>query len=163
MNAEPYFLRMPAKDIDVVESGRRARKGRIAFDLGGDVSFSMAALESFAFARWEAVTHDALIVAAAVEYADKIVKRPPHGWARRLTLRIPVHDPARWNAPDVAGALHDAVGFLTGDVWAISFVKRAKAEPSLSLGMLPLPVPTQAILAFSDGMDSRAVAGIVGA
>lgn len=163
MSAEPYFLRMPAKDIDVVESGRRARKGCIAFDLGGDVRFSMAALESFAFARWEAVTHDALIVAAAVEYADKIVKRPSHGWARRLTLRIPVHDPARWNAPNVAGALHDAVGFLTGDVWAISFVKRAKAEPSLSLGMLPLPVPTQAILAFSDGMDSRTVAGIVGA
>src|SRR5688572_10346016 len=113
MTAEPYFMRMPGREIDVVEAGRPARKGRIAFDLGRDVSFSTAALESFAFARWQDVAHDALVVAAAVEYADKIVKRPPHGWARRLTLRIPVHDPARWNAPDVAGALHDALGFLT--------------------------------------------------
>ena len=156
-------MRMPAKDIDVIEPGRRARKDHIAFDLGRDVSFSTAALESFAFARWEPVTHDALVVAAAVEYADKIVKRPPHGWGRRLTLRIPVHDQARWNAPDVSGALHDVLGFLTGDVWVISFVKRTKAEPVLPLSMLPLTVPTQAILAFSDGMDSRAVAGLVGA
>ncbi|MEO9338866.1 7-cyano-7-deazaguanine synthase [Mesorhizobium sp. SB112] len=163
MSTEPYFMPMPAKDIDVVEPGRHARDGHVAFDLGSDVSFSTAALESFAFARWEAVTHDALVVAAAVEYADKIVKRPPHGWARRLTLHIPVHDPARWNAPDVAGALHDALGFLTGDIWAVSFVKRIQPEPALSLGMLPLPVPAQAILAFSDGMDSRAVAGLVGA
>ncbi len=163
MNAEPYFMRMPAKDIDVVEPGRRARKDHIAFDLGRDVSFSTAALESFGFARWEPVTHDALVVAAAVEYADKIVKCPPHGWGRRLTLRIPVHDPARWSAPDVSSALHDALGFLTGDVWAISFVKRTMPEPALSLGMLALTVPTQAILAFSNGMDSRAVAGLVGA
>jgi 7-cyano-7-deazaguanine synthase in queuosine biosynthesis len=163
MNAEPYFMRMPAKEIDVVEPGRLARRDHIAFDLGRDVSFSTAALESFAFARWESVTHDALVVAAAVEYADKIVKRPPHGWGRRLTLRIPVHDPARWSAADVSGALHDALGFLTGDVWAIDFVKRYTPEPALSLGMLPLTVPTHAILAFSNGMDSRAVAGLVGA
>jgi 7-cyano-7-deazaguanine synthase in queuosine biosynthesis len=162
MNAEPYFMRMPAKDIDVVEPGRRARKDHIAFDLGRDVSFSTAALESFAFARWEPVTHDALVVAAAVEYADKIVKRAPHGWGRRLTLRIPVHDPARWSAPDVSRTLHDALGFLTGDTWAISFVKDTTPAPALSLSMLALKVPTQAILAFSDGMGSRAVAGLVG-
>lgn len=163
MNAEPYFMRMPAKDIDVVERGRRARKDHIAFDLGRDVSFSTAALESFAFARWKPVTHDALVVAAAVEYADKIVKRAPHGWGRRLTMRIPVHEPKRWNDPDVSEALHDALGFLTGDTWAISFVKRTKPEPALPPSMLPLTVPTKAILAFSDGMDSRAVAGLVGA
>jgi 7-cyano-7-deazaguanine synthase in queuosine biosynthesis len=163
MNAEPYFMHMPAKDIDVVEPGRRARTGHIAFDLGRDVSFSTAALESFAFARWESVTHDALVVAAAVEYADKLVKRAPHGWGRRLTLRIPVHNPARWSAPDVSGGLHHALGFLTGDMWAISFVNRTTPEPSLPLSMLALTVPTQAILAFSDGMDSRAVAGLVGA
>lgn len=163
MSADPYFMHMPAKNIDVVEPGRHARGGHIAFDLGRDVNFSTAALESFAFAGWEAVTHDALIVAAAVEYADKFVKRPSHGWGRRLTLRIPVHNPERWNAPEVAEVLHDALGFLSGDMWAISFVKRRRPEPSLSPGMLPLPVPTHAILAFSDGMDSRAVAGLAGA
>ena len=64
MNAEPYFMRMPAREIDVVEPGRRARKDHIAFDLDSDVSFSTAALESFAFAKWEPVTHAALVVAA---------------------------------------------------------------------------------------------------
>lgn len=162
MIAKPDLPRMPEKSIDVVESGRRARKGCIAFDLGTDVSFSTTALESYAFARWEPVIYDALVVAAAIEYGDKVVKRTPRGWARRISLRVPVHDPARWNAPEVMDALRDAVEFLTGDYWTISFVKRAKAVPSFSLNMLPLPVKTQAILAFSDGMDSRAVAGIVG-
>ena len=148
MSAKPDLPHMPEKSIDVVESGRRARKGSIAFDLGTDVSFSTTALKSYAFARWEPVIYDALVVAAAIEYGDKVVKRSPRGWTRRISLRVPVHDPARWNASEVVDALRDAVEFLTGDYWTISFVKRAKAVPSFSLNMLLLPIKTQAILRF---------------
>lgn len=162
MSLKPYLLRIPETEIDVLEPGRRGRRGRIAFHLDRDVSFSTAALESYAFAQWESVIYDVLVVAAAIEYGDKVIKRPERGWTRRISLRIPVHDPARWNTLEVADALRDAVEFLTGDYWNISFVKRAKAAPSLSPNLLPLPVDTQAILAFSDGLDSRAVAGIVG-
>lgn len=156
-------LRMPDKEIDVVEPGGRPRRGRMGFMLGRDFTFSTAALESYAFARWEDVIFDAMVVAAAVEYADRVVKRPPRGWARRLAVRIPVHDPGRWNAPDVLSSLHDAVGFLTGDYWSISFVRRTGSAQSPSQDYLSLPIPTEAVLAFSEGMDSLAVAGLVGA
>lgn len=157
---QPYI---PEGSIDVVEPGLRARKGRVALDLVHDLAFSTEALQSYAFARWEAVICDALVVSAAVEYTDRAVKRPQMGWARRLAVRIPVHDRARWEHPRVSDALHDALGFLTGDFWSMEFVKRKSAAPSPPQEYLDLPVPTKAVLAYSDGMDSRAVAGLLGA
>ena len=156
----PYI---PEGSIDVIEPGLRARKDRIGLDLLRDVTFSTGALESYAFARWEAVICDALVVAAAVEYSDRAVKRPQSGWPRRLSVRIPVHDPARWQDPKVSGALHEALGFLTGDFWQVDFVRRRSAAPAPPQEYLDLPVPTRAVLAYSDGMDSRAVAGLLGA
>jgi hypothetical protein len=157
-----YKTRIPERAIDVVESGRQPRKGRIAFDLCRDLEFNTDALQSYAFARWEPVIYDAMVVAAAIEFADRAVKRPTRGWARRIALRIPVHDPARWSDPAVSNALHDAAGFLTGDFWTIEFVKRTKAVPAPLQECLAFPRPTDAVIAYSDGMDSRAVAGIAG-
>ena len=104
-----------------------------------------------------------MVLAAAIEFGDKLVKRPSLGWARRISLRIPAHDPVRWNASGVSSTLQDAIEFLTGDYWTIRFVKRANAVISVSQGFLDLPTNTEAILAYSDGMDSCAVAGIIGA
>ena len=162
MKVNPYHLNVPEKGIDIVEPGGVARRGRIAFDLERDFDFSTEALESYAFSRWEPLIYDAMVLAAAVEFVDKIVRRPLRGWARRLDLQIPVDDPERWNSQGVITALHDAVSFLTGDYWQISFVRRKNSAPAPSTNYLSLPVKTEAILAFSDGMDSRAVAGIVG-
>jgi 7-cyano-7-deazaguanine synthase in queuosine biosynthesis len=106
--------------------------------------------------------YDAMVAAAAIEFADKVVRRPPRGGARRFELQVPVDDPVRWKSPEVIAALHDAVAFLTGDYWAISFVRRQTGAPSPLANYLSLPVKTDAILAFSDGIDSRAAAGIVG-
>ncbi|MEW5704421.1 MAG: 7-cyano-7-deazaguanine synthase [Pseudomonadota bacterium] len=161
MNELPQHQRIPDKAIDVVEKGRRPRKDKESFEFGRDFSFSTAALESYAFARWEEVIFDAMVVAAAIEYADRIVKRPPRGWPRQLSVRIPVHDPDRWNAPGIISSLHDAIGFLTGDYWSISFVKRHSRAPAPPLDYLNLSMPTEAVLAFSDGMDSLAVAGLM--
>lgn len=163
MSAIPFAIRIPERAIDVVERGRQPRPGRAVFDLQSDVEFTTTALESYAFKSWEPVVYDVFVVAAAIEYGDRIVKRPPLGWARRISLRIPVHNPSRWSAAPVADALHDAIEFLTGDYWTIEFVKRKERAPSLSQSLLPLPVPTEAVIAFSDGMDSRAVAGLIGA
>jgi 7-cyano-7-deazaguanine synthase in queuosine biosynthesis len=154
---------MPERAIDVIEAGRRCRAGHTAFAFNRDFVFSPEPLQSYAFARWEEVIFDAMVVAAAIEYADRIVKRPPRGWARRLTVRVPVHDPARWNVPKVLATLHDAAGFLTGDFWSISFVKRKSKALAPQQEHLSLSVPTQAVLAYSEGMDSLAVAGLVGA
>jgi 7-cyano-7-deazaguanine synthase in queuosine biosynthesis len=59
--------------------------------------------------------------------------------------------------------LHEALGFLTGDFWRVEFVQRRSAAPAPPQNYLNLPVPTKAVLAYSDGMDSRAVAGLLGA
>lgn len=153
---------LPEIGIDVVEPGGCARKGRTTLDMGRDFSFSTERLESYAFAKWEPVIFDAMVVAAAVEYSDKIVKRPSTGWTRRISLRIPVHNPKQWTAPNVSTALQDALEFLTGDHWDFEFVQRSTRAPEPPHEYLfKLPVKTQAILAYSDGMDSRAVAEIL--
>lgn len=162
MTTSTAAIYIPEKQIDVVESGRRIRKGRTAFNLDRDVSFSTAGLESYAFAGWEPVIYDAMAVAAAIEFGDRTLKRPPRGWARKFTLRIPVDNPDRWNAPAVAMALQDAVEFLTGDYWTFEFIRRSRPAPSPHQSPLNLPVATEAVLAYSDGMDSRAVAGLIG-
>jgi hypothetical protein len=163
MNIHAYNVQVPEKNIDAIDPGRRLRKDHLGFDLKKDLEFSTRGLESFTFSRWQPVLYDAMVVAATVEFADKKVKRPPRGWARRLNLRIPVHDPRRWGAPAVSGALHDALGFLTGDFWTITFVKRSDRASPPAQERLELGVPTEAVIAYSEGMDSRAVAGIVGA
>lgn len=162
MTTNTAAIYIPEKKIDVVESGRHARKGWTAFNLDRDVTFSTVGLESYAFAGWEPVIYDAMAVAAAIEFGDRTLKRPPHGWARKIALRIPVDSPNRWNAPGVAMALQDAVEFLTGDYWAFEFIRRYRPAPSPQQSPLSLPVSTEAVLAYSDGMDSRAVAGLIG-
>lgn len=151
----------PEIGIDVVEAGCRARKGRTALDLERDIKFSTAGLESYAFANWQPIIYDAMVLAAAIEYGDKVIKRPQSGWARRISLRIPVNQPSRWNSPTVSEALHDAVEFLTGDYWNFEFVRRSSAALAPQQDYLSLPANTTAVIPYSDGMDSRAVAGIL--
>jgi len=157
-----HSLYIPEKVIDVVEVGHKASGDHLQLDLSKDIKFSTTALESYAFARWEPLIYDAMIVAAVIEFGDRAVKRPPRGWARRISLSIPVHDPERWSTPEVLTSLVDTIEFLTGDYWEFSFVKRSSPAPAPSQEYLDLPVKSQAILAYSDGMDSRAVAGILG-
>lgn len=160
MSAQPVYI--PERNVDVIEPGLRPRKGRVALNLVRDITFQTDALRSYAFARWQDVTCDALVLAGAVEYIDHLVKRPESGWTRRLTVRVPVHNPARWQAPKVYDALLEALCFLTGDIWEIEFVKRRSRAPRPPQEYLNLSVPTKAVLAYSDGMDSRAVAGLLG-
>lgn len=157
-----YKVAIPEKAIDFVEAGRRPRRDHEVFDLARDLEFSTDALRSYAYAAWSPVLYDAMVLAAAIEFADMSVKRPSRGWARRLALRIPVHDPVKWNTPAIINALHESLGFLTGDFWSIDFVRRTKNVPPPVQDSLPFPRLTKAVIAFSDGMDSLAVAGLEG-
>lgn len=163
MIVAPYVANIPFKEIDFVEGKRRARDGCISFNLDRCLEFSTGGLESYAFARWEPLVYDAIVLTAAIEFADMSVRRPSGGWARDLQICVPVHDPAHWNSGAVQSSLNNAIRFLTGDKWSIKFVPRTSAAPSPASELLSLPIRTEAVLAFSDGMDSRAVAGIVGA
>ncbi len=152
--------RLPLTRVAVLEKDGRAPRGWIAFQHRKDFKFSIEALRRFALARWEAVIYDAMAVCAAVEYADSVGRRPSLGWARHLCVHVPVHDPARWEAPDVVRSLCSALGFLTGDVWEFSFCARSEEQTEPRRGYLEFSVPRGACLPYSAGLDSLAVSGI---
>ena len=147
--------------IHVAEPGTRSRKGEWRCEIGRNVEFSTASLESYFFARWEPVAYDALLVAAAVEFADRSQRRPAYSWLREFELRIPVHDTNRWKNPRVAETLREALGFLTGDHWHLDFYGRREPVSPPQQTNLSLPVGVEAVIPFSNGLDSRAVAGLM--
>jgi len=127
------------------------------------VEFSTASLESYFFAKWAPVAWDALLVAAAVEFADRTKSRPAYTWRRRFDLRIPVHNPRLWNSSKVESSLRDALEFLTGDEWQFEFVARKKdvERPAQIQLSLSLDSHIEAVIPFSNGLDSCAVAGLI--
>jgi hypothetical protein len=147
--------------VDVVESGAHSQRGWLRCQIDENVEFSTDRLETYSFAEWDPIVYDALLVAAAVEFADRTQHRPALRWEREIELRIPVHDPDRWNDRRVRDALHNALDFLTGDRWRIAFVNRCKPLNPPRQGQLMLPEGLTAVIPFSDGLDSRIVAGLM--
>ena len=147
--------------IHVTEPGVRAPRGTRRCEIGTQVTFETESLESYFFATWEPVAYDALLVAAAVEYADRTVRRSAYVWERQIELRVPVDDVSRWTAPGVTATLHDALGFLTGDRWHITFYARRHGAERPQQVTLNLPSDVAAIIPYSNGLDSCAVAGLM--
>lgn len=151
-------IHRPRISIAVVEKRKRSEK-RNCCVIGEHIRFNEKGLLSYCFAEWQPVVFDMLVVAAAVEFCDRIQKRPALGWSRDIELEIPVHEQSRWDAPEVQASLTAALGFLTGDRWTLNFVSRkSDAIPPQAQGSFALPAGVGAILPFSDGMDSRAAA-----
>jgi hypothetical protein len=148
--------------VDVVEPGGRKRRGWEHCRIGEHVEFDTVRLETYCFANWEAVIFDAMLVAAAIEFADRSKARRSSKWAREIELRIPVHDPDRWNDRRVLTALLHALDFLTGDRWSIAFHARMRPADQPRQGLLDLPEGLSAVMPFSDGLDSRIVADLMG-
>lgn len=148
-------------EIHVVEPGTRTRRGSMRCEIGRNVSFSTASLESYFFAQWEPRAYDALLVAAAIEFGDRTQRRPFSTWQREIGLHIPVHNPEHWNNAQVSKPLHDALDFLTGDRWNIEFSARKEPFNPPRQGQLSLNNGADAVMPFSNGLDSRAVAGLL--
>ena len=151
----------PSIAIDVAESPAGRRRGHVPCRIGEHVEFSTESLETYCITNWEPIVYDALLVAAAVEFADRTLRRPALKWDRQIEIRIPVHDPDRWNHPAVSTSLHDALEFLTGDRWQITFRGRLKKEEAPQQGRFNLSPGITSVIPFSDGLDSRAVAGLM--
>ena len=118
--------------INVLEPKGRARSGWISCRIGTNLIFDDYALASYFFAKWESKMFDLFLLAAAVEFCDRTQRRPALGWGRSFELRLPVHDPDLWTQKDVHESLHNALEFLTGDRWQITFIKRR--EPATRCG-----------------------------
>jgi len=151
---------LPIHRVDVVEPGVTARRNRVKCGIGENLRFDTAGLEAYCFANWDARVFDAFVLAAAIQFCDHTKARPTGRWGREITLRIPVHDPAHWSSAVVSGALHSALRFLTGDRWHLEFVGRRKPAASPRQQNLSLPDGERVVIPFSDGLDSRAVAGL---
>jgi hypothetical protein len=162
MTARTYHAaREEAVLVDVVEDDTAARDGAAVAGLASAISLSIAGLESYFYTGWRPELADLLVVAAAVEFCDLSVKRPAWGWSRAFDLRVAVHNPGRWDSPAVGAALEDALSFLTGDQWNISFVQRAHDMAHTGQQSLGFDVRDRVIMPYSDGVDSRAVSALV--
>lgn len=160
MNA--IYLEEPTYSVDVLESGAKCRKNSHPCIIGSNIKFSTQALESFSSTNWQPVIFDLLLVSAAVEFCDRSKGRNALNWGRRFDLKIPVHEPERWNDKRTHNALHAVLNLLTGDSWSIDFVSRKNAEQSPRQALMEFPMGAEAVIAFSEGMDSSAVAGLEG-
>jgi hypothetical protein len=118
-------------------------------------------METYFFASWQPIFYDILLLAAAAEFCDRTLKRSTIGWGRHFELRLPVHDLDRWNNNKVNSAVHDALRFLTGDEWFITFYQRRSPELPPSQRLLSFPNNVSAVIPYSDGLDSRAVASLM--
>jgi Queuosine biosynthesis protein QueC len=152
---------LPAVQVQVHEKGGRARNGWIPCEIGTNLIFKTHNLAAYFFAKWEPVVFDLMLLAASIEFCDRVQRRPALGWGRAFELRLPVHDPDVWNQKSVSDTLHDALELLTGDQWNVTFLKRKKpaAEPVQEL--FYLDTGAEAVIPFSDGLDSRAVGALM--
>lgn len=149
---------LPVVRVAVLEKGQRAPANWHPCIIETNLDFSTARLESYCLASWTPLIFDALVVAAAIEFCDRIQKRPVLSWGRDFSLTIPVHDVAHWTT--VHAVLIDALEFLTGDKWQIEFTPRRKPHEVHRQAHLPIPAGITTIIPFSDGIDSRAVSAL---
>ena len=150
-----------AISVDVTETPSGKRRGRIPCRIGEHVMFSTKSLETYCVTNFEPVVYDALLVAAAVEFADRRLRRITSKWEREIDLDIPVHDPCRWNQPDVVNSLQDALALLTGDKWQVTFRGRSQPVEAPQQQRFDLPQGVTSVIPYSDGLDSRAVSGLM--
>lgn len=153
---------MPLRElsVDVLEPQARKRKGMAPCRLGKNIKFDLGVLESFSSTRWQPVVYDIFTVAAAVEFCDRSLARGTVSWGRRFFVHVPVHDSDKWSDKIVTNALVEALNLLTGDDWHFQFRSRSSPAEPPAQGRLVFPSDTEAVIAFSDGMDSRAVDGL---
>ncbi len=93
---------------------------------------------------------DFLTIAMSVFAADRFVRRTgsANGWTRVIALEVSVVDPEVWTAN--SAALADALRFLTGDVWHLSFRDGGQSAPRIQSRFHD----RSTVCLFSGGLDS---------
>ena len=148
--------------VYVVQSEEKGPRKLIHCRIGQHIKFDVEKLQCYVPGPWEPIIYDTMLVAGAVEFCDVSVKRTLR-YGRSFKLSIPVHEPERWNSPDTKNALLSCLRRLTGDSWEISFrVLKFEAEkPEQCDFGFEADRHFNAVIPYSDGLDSRAVAAIM--
>ena len=99
---------------------------------------------------------DLATVAESIALADRLFSRHRGTlWSRVINLEIPVFELQTFQSTQVGAALIDAIHFLTGDEWLLTFVKRTGLPENGAT--LPFErVKYEYVMPFSDGLDSFA-------
>ncbi len=152
----------PQLHVDVVERGGKPRRNRERCEIGRNLRFDASRLSSYCLRNWNNRIFDAFVLAAAVQFCDHTTARSYVNWARTFSVQIPVHEPDRWNAPQVSTPLIEALNLVTGDEWHIDFVGRRATEPPPLQRFLRPPAGSPCIVVpYSDGLDSLMVARLI--
>lgn len=151
-------------NLIVLEEGATSEiieNGLATAEIGKEIRFDPNVLDSYDYKGWQSIHRDFMLVCAAVEFADRRFERPKNQWARQINITVPVMVLEVWQKLEVKRCLADVLSHLTGDDWCFSFVK---AENQVAIGhrqrSLPFENRKQIVMAYSEGLDSRAVAGL---
>lgn len=113
-------------------------------------------LSAIGFLGAEEWALDLLVLATTVYAIDKMTARSsaPDGWTRMFKVSIPVASPELWN--DEEETLADALSFLTGDRWTLTFTKRTHSvyRPHRRRRRRRLSIRPNAVCLLSGGLDS---------
>lgn len=166
MNIYPENLVSTGKYLHVVEEGQKIRRpilgNAVTVEIGRQIDFNAAVLDTFDVKGCQPLHYDLLMLCAAIEFADRRWKRP-QGWSRTLYVTMPVIDLATWQKPAVQVNLRSVLRHLTCDDWYFTFVQATNRSPiGNRQGVLDFPTCKTFAIAYSDGLDSRAVSALSG-
>lgn len=156
---------MSSKCLYVIEDGQKPdytlSQGTVTAEIGRHIRFNPEALNTFDVKGCEPLHYDVLLLCAAIEFADRRWIRP-RDWRRTLNIVVPVIDLKTWQKPEILKSLHSALNYLTGDTWRFTFTEAQNHSP-IGSRQIPLGFETKTfVVAYSDGLDSRAVSALGG-
>lgn len=165
MSARTHESPVSGKHLFVIEKGQKPvglPSHAVTAEVGRHIRFNAAVLDTFDVMGCQPLHYDMLVLCAAIEFADRRWKRPLR-WRRTLEVTVPVIDLESWQKLEVLKSLHGVLNYLTGDTWRIYFVGAKDSSP---IGSRQIPLDfgktkTFAV-AYSDGLDSRAVSALSG-
>ena len=149
------------RHLQVVEPGQKPKGDYLCKLLGEDIEFDAAALHALAEEGCTAVHYDLLVLCAAIELTDRHWRRN-QTWSRNLHLTVPVIELSIWNSVRVKTALEGVLRYLTCDNWQFTFVQAKNRNPCEWQLKLSSPDVKTFVIAYSEGLDSRAVSALSG-
>lgn len=146
--------------VDIVHRGGDRNDDRNFCVIDEDIEFNPEGFSSYFVGDWNPIIYDAMVLSAAVEFCDRSLIRTTTNWSRAFKVTIPVHEPRIWNSSAVSERLIEALECLTGDSWKFNFVETKFRQDELQQATFKFDNEIEAVLPFSDGVDSLAAGRI---
>lgn len=158
MQTTPYICDL---NVQVAHPDDEVASDATPCRIGQHITFDADRLQTYQTDGWRPIIYDAMLVAAAVEACDHSRARASMDWGRQFTVSVPVHDPNLWNSPSVQDALVRALKMLMGDNWTFHFTETSTPQQGPLQSHFGFPEQVDAVMPFSDGLDSWAVSTVM--